>query len=96
MDKQNSELRPLMVTTAHRGVFFGYGVMSDASIITLKKARNCVAWTQGTRGFLGLASEGPGEGCKVGPAAPELLLRDVTSVALVTDVAAKRWEQAPW
>lgn len=63
--------RAVVVTTAHRGVFFGYTTESSADIIktesaTLKRARLCVYW-QDTKGFMGLASGGPTAKCKIGP-----------------------------
>ena len=90
-----SKDRAVLVTTAHRGVFFGYASKTDGATIKLRAARNCIYWTVAEKGFLGLASDGPGSGCKIGPAA-DIELRDITCVAEVTDAAAKRWEAAPW
>ena len=87
--------RAVLVTTAHKGVFFGYADKTDGATIKLRAARNCIYWTTAEKGFLGLASAGPGAGCKIGPAA-DIELRDITCVAEVTDEAAKRWEAAPW
>ena len=87
--------RAVLVTTAHRGVFFGYASKTDGPTIKLRAARNCIYWTAAEKGFLGLASGGPGSGCKIGPAA-DIELRDITCVAEVTDAAAKHWEEAPW
>ena len=87
--------RPVLVTTAHRGVFFGYADKTDGETITLKRARLCVYWTADLRGFMGLASHGPTASCKIGPAA-DINLRDITSVVSVTPEAAAKWEAAPW
>jgi len=87
--------RPVLVTTAHRGVFFGYAVHTSGTTIKLGRARCCLYWTEATHGFLGLASDGPGAGCRVGPAA-DIELRDVTSVVEVTPAAVTKWEAAPW
>lgn len=87
--------RAVLVTTAHRGVFFGYAGKTDGATIKLRAARNCIYWTAQEKGFLGLASGGPGSGCKIGPAA-DIELRDITCVAEVTDAAAAKWEAAPW
>lgn len=51
--------RAVLVTTAHRGVFFGYATKTDGDTIKLRAARNCIYWHQSVRGFLGLASTGP-------------------------------------
>lgn len=87
--------RAVLVTTAHRGVFFGYATATEGATIKLRAARNCIYWPSDNKGFLGLASDGPKNGAKIGPAA-DIELRDITCVAEVTDEAAKRWELAPW
>jgi len=87
--------RAVLVTTAHRGVFFGYAKETDGKTIKLRAARNCVYWPTSNKGFLGLAAEGPHSGARVGPAA-DIELRDITCVAEVPDAAAKVWESAPW
>lgn len=88
--------RPVIVTTAHRGVFFGYaeGDTSGATV-QLKRARMCIRWT-GTRGFMGLASDGPNESCRIGPAVDAIELRAVTAILEVTPAAVEAWEKAPW
>lgn len=96
---KKTEAKPVLVTTLHRGVFFGYVATGDydeeGKRIQLTRARNCVSWTADVRGFIGLAVTGPTRGCRVGPAA-NLHLQDVTSVVTVTPEAVERWEAAPW
>lgn len=87
--------RAVLVTTEHRGVFFGYATDTSGDVIALKRARNCIYWPAATKGFLGLASDGPGGGARVGPPA-DIELRKITCVAEVTEAAAKAWEAAPW
>jgi hypothetical protein len=87
---------PLLVTTAHKGVFFGYGQPSDKPTIRITQARMCVYWSADCKGVLGLAATGPSDTCKIGPAVPALTLRDVTSVAECSPEAAKKWEEGPW
>jgi hypothetical protein len=92
--KQNDYV---MVTTKHRGVFFGR--LADASqegSVRLTEAQNCVYWSADCHGFLGLASRGPTEGCRIGPAVPELLISDVTAVVGCTEDAIKAWKAEPW
>lgn len=93
--KKNGEARAVLVTTQHRGVFFGYEESRDGTTIILRRARNCVRWS-GTRGFLGLAEHGPNENCRIGPAADRLELLNVTSIAEVSPAAIDKWENAPW
>lgn len=87
--------RPVLVTTAHRGVFFGYATDTDGDIIKLRKARLCLYWSCDVKGFMGLASNGPSSSCRIGPPA-DIELRAITSVSTVTPEAVERWEQAPW
>ena len=87
--------RAVMVTTAHRGVFFGYAKNTDGDTIKLRRARCCIYWTAENKGFLGLASHGPTKGARVGPAV-DLELRDITSVSECTPDAIRAWEASPW
>ena len=87
--------RYVMVTTEHRGVFAGFAKDTNGDVIHLREARNCIYWSSALKGFLGLASDGPDNTCKIGPAA-DIELRKITSVVEVTPAAQKKWEQAPW
>lgn len=94
--KQAHKERPVIVTTEHRGVFFGYATDTDGDVIELKRARLCVYWSADCKGFMGLAATGPSSGCRIGPAVDSIELRKITSVLAVTSDAVKRWESAPW
>lgn len=87
--------RAVVVTTEHRGIFFGYASETDGDVIKLRAARNCVYWSHGVRGFMGLAATGPDKQSKVGPAA-DIEVRKITSVIEATEEAVKAWESAPW
>jgi hypothetical protein len=93
--KSDNKERAVIVTTEHRGVFFGYANDIDGETIKLRAARLCVYWSADLRGFMGLASVGPSKDCKIGPAA-DITLRKITSVVEVTPQAIERWEAAPW
>ncbi len=86
---------PVLVTTAHRGVFFGYTKDAEAEIIKLRSGRNILYWGASNKGFLGLAAVGPDKTCRVGPAA-DIQLRNITSVSSVTQDAVAKFEAAPW
>ena len=87
----------VMVTTKHRGVFFGYAdKIPSGKTITLERARMAVYWSQDMGGILGLASKGPSASCKIGPSVREILLQDVTSCTKVSDAAAAKWEASTW
>jgi hypothetical protein len=85
----------VIVTTAHRGVFFGYADDTTGETITLRRARNCVYWSEDVKGFIGLAVNGPSASSRVGAAA-DITLRDITAVVEVSSAAAEKWESAPW
>ena len=87
--------RAVLVTTEYRGVFFGYATDTAGDTIKLRAARNCIYWPTATKGFLGLAENGPTSGARVGPPA-DIELRKITCVAEVTDKAIAAWEAAPW
>ena len=88
--------QPLMVTTEHRGVFFGYGVPTNEKTIRLENARMCIYWSNDCKGIVGLASVGPTASCKIGPAAPAITILDVTAVFEVTKLAEEKWASQPW
>jgi hypothetical protein len=87
--------RAVLVTTAHRGVFFGYAKETDGTVLKLRAARNCIYWSSDVKGFLGLASTGPTKSCRVGPQA-DIEIRDVTCVAVCSAEAITAREAAPW
>jgi len=90
---KNKSERPVIVTTAHRGVFFGYAVDTDGETISLKRSRLCLQWSADLRGFMGLASIGPNSNCKIGAPA-DITLRSITAVLEVTPEAAEKWNSA--
>jgi hypothetical protein len=85
----------VLVTTSHRGVFFGYTAETEGAIIKLRAARNCLYWPAEQKGFMGLASQGPVAGCRIGPAV-DIELRDITAVGKCSEIAVAAWEKAPW
>lgn len=87
---------PLVVTTAHKGVFFGYGKRTESKTIRLENARMCVYWSANVRGVLGLASTGPKEGCKITQKVPAITLQDITSIMEVSEEAVTAWEKEIW
>ena len=93
-----------VVTTKHRGVFFGYlsnGVpeeLGEGDSLEVSDMRMCVYWPANMRGILGLASKGPNSGCRITDKVDgETKLFGVTAIIPVTTKAAvKKWEAAPW
>ena len=95
--QKNGAARAVLITTEHRGVFFGYvedeGKFPEA--VTLTKMRNCIQW-RGLNGFLELTTTGPIAACRVGPAAERGTLAKCTGMWDVEPVAVAAWEAAPW
>lgn len=91
----DSKGRPVVVTTSHKGVFFGYAEDTDSKTIKLESARLAIYWSSDVQGFMGLASSGPTRGCRIGPPAT-ITLRDITSVLEVTPEAEEKWLKAQW
>jgi hypothetical protein len=94
-NKDTQAERAVLVTTVHKGIFFGYATETGGATIKLRAARNCISWPASQRGFMGLASSGPLDGARVGPAA-DIELRDITAVVECTQSAVENWEKAPW
>ncbi len=95
MKKQTTVERPVLVTTAHKGVFFGFANETGGTIIKLRAARCCVYWSADLHGFMGLAAMGPNSSCRIGPAA-DIELRDITAVVEVSPEATERWVKSQW
>lgn len=87
--------RAVLITTAHRGVFFGYATKTDGDVIRLRAGRCCVYWSKDVRGYIGLAATGPSATCRIGPPA-DIELRAITSVVECTPAAVAAWEKSPW
>lgn len=86
-------MKPILVTTEFRGVFFGYAEDTSGDTIRLTRARCAIYWPASQGGFMGLASEGPANGARIGAPA-NLEVRKVTSVCDVTPEAVAKWESA--
>ncbi len=91
-------LRPVLVTTAHRGVFFGYlgsEYKAGDSTAILTNPRNCLYWSKQCGGFMGLAANGPVGDSRVGACPSRSEIRNITSVTDVSEAAAKVWTEKP-
>ena len=92
-------MKPVLITTKHRGVFFGHLEKDPENLpgsVDLVGARGCISWSSDVKGFLGLASTGPSSDCRIGPKVEEITLYDVTAVVTCSKVAVAKWEEAPW
>ena len=87
---------PVVVTT-EKGVFFGYAVPDlGAQHVRINNARMVVYWSADCKSVVGLAANGPSNGCKIGPKAPAMIVRNVTAVIECGAEAAQKFEAAPW
>lgn len=89
-------MKAVILTTEHRGVFFGYAEDdADLSKTTqgLKNARMAIRW-QPTKGIAELAKDGPNNNSIIGDTADWPVIHKVTGVMLVTPEAEKKWISA--
>lgn len=88
--------KSVLVTTSHRGVFWGTleAQRDKGRTVVLTGARNAIYWAT-SKGFVELAQVGPNKSSKVGMVAPRITLHDVTSVTECTDAAAEAWRTFP-
>ena len=83
--------RPVIVTTEHRGVFYGWATDTSGDRIHLKRARMAIYWGT-TRGLMELCETGPTDKSRLSARA-DLEVRKITAVFAVTPEAAKAWEE---
>jgi hypothetical protein len=87
--------KPVLVTTAHRGVFVG--LIDDDQDLTAKsmplsEARMAIYWGT-TRGVMELAETGPTAKSKISAKADIPMLHDITALLAVTPKAWERWSK---
>lgn len=92
MANEKKETKAVIITTQHRGLFFGdlEKGTEEGRTVTLTGARNAIYWAT-TKGFIELAQVGPNSKSKVGSVAQRIVLHDVTSVTECTKEAAAAW-----
>lgn len=89
-------MKAVILTTKHRGVFFGY-VPDDqdmnAPSMGLQGAKMAIYWGT-TKGIMQLAETGPTDKSKISAPADIAALHDITAVFAVSPKALKAWERA--
>ncbi len=90
--KKTVKASSVLITTTHRGVFWGTleSTRDNGRTVVLTGARNAIYWAT-SKGFLELASIGPNKSSKVGSVAPRITLHDVTSVTECSPEATAAW-----
>ena len=92
-----SNKRPVIICTAHKGVFFGYTDIPDLEILAggsveLTDAKMAIYW--GTnKGVMQLAATGPTTQSRIG-AKTDIALNAITAVFTVSPDAAEKWATA--
>lgn len=90
MSAKGKGLRPVIVCTEFRGVFFGFAADTSGDTIFLRAARMAIYWGT-TRGVMQLAATGPTPSSRISAAA-DIEIRRITSVFEVSPEALKAWE----
>jgi len=89
-------MKPVLVTTKHRGVFAGQ-IADDQDItaehMPLKNARMAIRFGT-TRGVMELAETGPTDKSMISAAADVPMLHDITALFLITPEAWRKWQTA--
>jgi len=87
------EKQAVIVTTKHRGVFFGYidPAKLTSTTVALSDARMAIRWGT-TQGVQQLAATGPTADSKVGAKCDIPVLHDVTAVFAVSSEAQAKWD----
>lgn len=91
---------PVLITTdsSKRGVFFGYIDPADIGKedVYAEQVQMCVYWSQGVRGVVGLAANGPDKSSRVTAPAKAGLIKGVSCVLECSDTAVAAWQACPW
>jgi len=89
-------MKAVILTTEHRGVFFGYAE-EDADLtkttLGLKGAKMAIRWHT-EKGIGQLAHTGPTEKSIIGAPADIPVIHKITAVFLVTPEAEEKWKAA--
>ncbi len=87
-------MKNILITTAHRGVFFAQvdddKDLTQKTLTNLKNCRMAIYWAT-KKGVMELADIGPNSNSKIGAPADVDVMHDITAVFSVTDKAAQAW-----
>lgn len=86
-------MKPVLVTTQHRGVFAGL-IPNDQDLtvkaMPLKSAKMAIYWGT-TKGLMELCDTGPTGKSKISAPADIPMLHDITAIFEITDKAWEKW-----
>ncbi len=91
---------PLLITDCHRGIYWGCFLAreSDGSLL-LSGVRHCYDYipiSPSHKGTYGLATGGPGDDSRIGPATSDMRIHGIATETLCTPEAVERWKSAVW
>lgn len=96
------EKKPVLVTTKHRGVYFGYTTDSDIDLdkktIKLSDMRHVYSWEStgsDEDGVYALAKVGPADGSRIGPPV-DVTITGLANITRVTPEAEARFLKSKW
>lgn len=93
---EDAPMRPVLVTTAHRGVFAALVPQDQdlsATTMALKGARMAIYWGT-TKGLMQLCATGPTDKSRISAPADIPVLHDITAVFDITPEAWAKWQAA--
>lgn len=85
-------MRPVIICTQWKGVFFGYAEDTSGNVVHLKNAKMAIYWGT-TKGVMQLAHTGPTQSSKISAPA-NIEVRGVTAVFEATAEAEAAWKNA--
>jgi hypothetical protein len=92
---KGKEEKLCVVLTEFKEIFCGWTSDYDGDVVNLRDARQAVYFSSDTHGLLGLATNGPAKGSRVGPAA-NIQCRRVVNIIECSVAAQKVWSEAKW
>jgi hypothetical protein len=95
-DSKPNNMKPILVTTQHRGVFAGMVPATQdltARTMRLENARMAIYWGT-TKGVQQLANTGPTDKSRISAPSTIEALHDITAVFAITEGAWARWNKS--
>lgn len=87
-------MKPVLVTTSHRGVFAGL-IPHDQDLtqkqMPLKDARMAIYWGT-TKGLMELCEDGPTAKSRISAPADIPMVHDITAVFAISEKAWEKWQ----
>ena len=92
----NSNDRWVVVLTENKEIFCGKCKDYEAVPLELSGVRQAVYFSADTHGLLGLATDGPAKGSRIGPKVERMLIYRPVNIILCAPEAVETWAAAGW